>query len=474
MWADRYLDRLYQEISWGGKTYGVIKSHPGIPIALELRNFPVPYLQTGDYFITKFTECGECEVIPHVKWWEEEVETDMHITVQIEHLDFYYGGKIVAGFTVARYAPAKDTTKLRVEVTVVSGPPSGVEADLYIGNLKRLTSIKKGDKVVIEIPNFGCLPSYEYSIRDCNFMAYYYWYNRPALRDRARKLFALLNDFNVKPIPVGVWFRQTDTLPDDWVCDVEGIYKDCPNGILNTLPRAIGFYPHISRCCVCRKDCKSFTCIVWEVHLSGYVNAEWAAMRAMHLLNKYGNPKVKDELGNSAEDYLVNGWWGYCKYDKGLCVDLRKHTGLIDKWIFDKGLKVSTAEVAWIDLYSCPPALLAAASMLGYGFGYDECKAVADNMVDLALKFQWGYPFDRPEKWYWDIRPDHAGGFISAWEWDSVPTYHEPPIWLSDVQAGRFTRDWYEEYLLPTFADFTMRMAQALRIYEAYKFRLGG
>ena len=538
MWADKYLDRLFRKFTWYNpdlgttRTYAVLASHPSVRVAIKV-NKQIPfcyrgvtkwqdYWQPGDYLIGGGDQCDPifgpgitdgffCTVKTRSgstpeRWLGEYVfqlngdygpPWDYHYIIGVIHVEVTYepapDDDTRMQLTVERVWTEKDwsdtTEEPKVEVAVcVNEEPviTGIK-----GKLKEPVEWIVNKTIKVSDP-YGCFPSAQYSFKsDVNFAAYYYWYDRPSLRtDRAIPIFTLLDDFAMKPLAIGVLYRQTDNEPDDWTCKIKDIYWDCPSfwwspfpelagGVLDKLPRFFGFYPHISRCCYCRDLCRAnFTCFPSEG------NIHWVASRAIHLMNKYGDPTRKEDIGgyvrmygclNSAEDYLLNG---YKEYVDGKC---HWHPGLLTRWEMGKGFL--RGEVDGVKVYSLSPFLFVAATELGYGFGYSQAKTVADDMADILIKVQWGYPFTQP--WYGRIhgyglakRPDHTGGFMHTWAWeDGYPAFAGiPSAWYNWVfQLLEMEAQPPEAAMsTPTWAEYTKLIARALRIYDAYKFRLGG
>jgi len=488
MWADMYLDRLYKEISWGGKTYGLLASHPSTPIAITLEKPPewcgekITYLQAGDYVFDKifFVECILMYgLFEHMTLTTVSNEPERWEGVYQNNYDSSHPVKIRV---IYEPHPA-DSTKMQLTVKIDEVDPTFVKyhgnLNLYVGGnfIDALSPINNhvGESVTLETQPYGCFPSSEYSFcTDVNFAAYYYWYDRPALRNRAVNIFRFLDDYSQKPVFEGVFYRATDQMDDSWNCDINEIYKACPNGILSQLPRGIGYYPHFSRCCYCRFECQRlYTCRPRDD------NIHWISAIAIHAMNKYGDPKKKIPLvdepskSNSAEDYLLTEYIGFT--ERGT---LEIYPGLLTRYVMGKGFPIGD------DVYSISPFLLLATIELGYGFNYPQVKEIADDMVDILLKVQWGYPFEKP--WEGRVygytlpqrRPDHTGGFMHTWAWEGgVPKFKSaPPSLLAKVldifgfrgnppDTGAYTFTW---------AEYTKRIARALRIYDAYKFRLGG
>jgi hypothetical protein len=204
-------------------------------------------------------------------------------------------------------------------------------------------------------------------------------------------------------------------------------------------------------------------------------------------MNKYKDPTHKEHVGyffynggmdvyNSAEDYLIKGFYAGDKLSGGCLV---WYPSLKDHYEFGKGTKSD-------EWHLNPRIQLSAFAELGYGFGYEEAKAIADDMAQVMLKCQWGKMEDftsgkgRTIKYGTINRPDHVGGFIDSYK----------------VQNGDFYQDWVPkgtlrtiiEHILeflgtedmpselgiftPTRVETTLECVRALRIYEYYKYRL--
>jgi hypothetical protein len=123
---------------------------------------------------------------------------------------------------------------------------------------------------------------------------------------------------------------------------------------------------------------------------------------------------------------------------------------------------------------------------LGYGFGYEEAKAIADDMAQVMLKCQWGKMEDfasgkgRTIKFGTINRPDHVGGFIDSYKVQNGDFYQDwvPKGTLRTIVEGILefigTEDMPSELgiFTPTRVETTLECVRALRIYEYYKYRL--
>jgi hypothetical protein len=157
-----------------------------------------------------------------------------------------------------------------------------------------------------------------------------------------------------------------------------------------------------------------------------------------------------------------------------------------DKWV--PGLGMHEEE----NFYRCLP--LSAYTVLGYGFGDEEAKAIADDLAECMIKSQWGYeviqgiaPSDQIgyhyTKEYGRInRPDLTGAFPVEYcviEGESIKfaTGYRP--WADTLTAALMTffnisgsPEEARNYVGGCASDRLAVTLNQLRVYEFYKWRL--
>jgi hypothetical protein len=222
------------------------------------------------------------------------------------------------------------------------------------------------------------------------------------------------------------------------------------------------FFPHLSYKSYCKETLK-------DVSIGRRSFDSWLAIRAMHIMNKYGDPKAKDDLGNSAYDYLINGYID----DQGV-----SHPPI------KENIKPEGYMPPGSTYYFSPAYILPAFAELGYGFSDSEAKSIADLLADCLVKSQWGYQSNFTDGRYatedYGVinRPEHVGGFIKAWSikddvYNAIDVsklrLHVESI--SEVQAYSILPV-ETPVFTPTTAQYTLAAARALRIYESYKYRM--
>jgi hypothetical protein len=522
-WADYWIDAFYQTISYGGKEYGIMKFGPGIPITLKLSK-PLPsvispptpdILHPGDCVRTEFAPClwggrwwGFCDI--ETKSDTGEAWSGVYTFYGWDWVSLLGGGmydKVPVAELEVEYAPdPSDYRRMKAKITVKAWYPRDYTADLYFGSELALSDLKNNVGAVVERSTepFRPFPGLVTGAGNHYASAYYYWYNRPALRDRALKIFKYLDDFGFAYCGIAdVIFSDSRGLPEDYWCRKEIHYHHCDT--YETEPKSlINFINFFDEYCLCPTHfmgpCSCLACLpkpfAWlgpPIYVPcdkcipgtcGWCNAgicgsetDWrniAVSKAIFLMCKYGDPTKKDSLGYSAEDYLLNGWTDACG---------KSSDGIIKLW--EKGLGLRATGGVYCTLYG---NAITAFTMLGYGFGYSEAKEVADDLAEIAIKTQWGYPFTPGEegKGYWLApdgtvkrinRPDLTGAFYQYFKWvDGKPVYEMFKLgFLETVKEKVLGWDLPPEWLVwcPMTFETTLPTARALRVYDAYRFRLG-
>jgi hypothetical protein len=284
--------------------------------------------------------------------------------------------------------------------------------------------------------------------------------------------------------------RLNDDLPDDMP------YGSPEFGwheweVRGQLPRGVGLYPHWSKSCFCEV-------ITYNVFRYTFYDV-------LLWLNKYKNPDQSIYIGtgwdpNTAD--LKDVYTTPRDFCLGPQYALSAHTHVIkgpfyppEQFTPGKGFPIldvwGPTQVAGFN-----GAGLSEFIVLGYGFGIEEAKVLADQLVDVVLKSQWGYPFTPGEECYGYTshyggpkrirRPDMTGAFMPFWEVITVggetvfsQKYGVEPWSLNRaIVEGLFELLHIEEpppdteIYLPSWVEKTFHALGSLRLYEYYKFRL--
>jgi hypothetical protein len=328
---------------------------------------------------------------------------------------------------------------------------------------------------------------------------------QPALRPLAQKMYAILDDFGftkVRYFPMGGYQPE---LPENapWDPNIElHAYHQCD--VWKDLPREPGFMSYHSKMCLCRCGMTwRWMPPVWKfLDNESIAGEEWATQVAIFNMSKYNDPKLKVKLPrpplcytpvcneppfvncpkpcadpgvdvyNSAEDYLLNGFTNMCNETSPPVIDAAK------AYLDGKIECVYTVNVG---------IMLTAFAMLGYGYNYPEAKTIADGLADMLVKMQWGYPFNPgqemvgyTDRWGAVYRPDYTGTFpriqklmngVYTHAIDACPLIRGSTIqqiqelgWNMPGDVNLAPGGWEHHpycYVMP------------LRIYEAYKWRIG-
>jgi hypothetical protein len=512
-YGDRYIDKLTETINWKGRTITLLKSFPSLPILVwnksgNFWSFP------GGTFFASYN--GKSEIYRAVNFWGIETLTGDQFKGYYCFLKRHPKPDEVGKFKLGFDSPCiyvdyhAEGTDVVVNLTFGwSKTPCAV----YVGK-NLIWETNSADEVPAD-PNktfrfpFGDgLRSHRYVIDyDLYMYALYAWYDRPTMRGNAQSIFKFLDDYGYgvqtfyDPL-----YRQTDSLNDDWLLEwclypedypfahlkilrVNDKYKYCyeswkkgydgykfefPMGgppwwdETGSRENPTPYFPHLSS--------KSWCMGEIAPALQGTLPFDSIlAMRAVHIMNKYNDPTKKDDLGNTAYDYLING---YRDWRGALHPPIKNN-------ISSQGYLPTGSTY-----YFSPAYILPAFAELGYGFGNSQAKTMADLLADCLIKSQWGYQSNFLDGTYatedYGVinRPEHIGGFIKCWTISNgaylaadVEKLHRHIESISEVQGFSpltYYLSWENLMFTPTTAQWTLAALRALRIYEAYKFRIGG
>jgi len=533
-WGDHYLDKLYHEVRYGGKTYGIIDSCAGLHFSLKVTS-PLPgnalvdkrsvCLGPGYAIPSGFKECDPLTLLG-LRWFEtSRVLSGSRAVVDgrwkfdaVYELGFYlekysaegseYEWNPVAKIQVSYETHPSYSDRMLLKVKILDWLDPNINGDLYVTSedvtkeTPDIVDAKNNVGSVVERTTspYGCFKRGEYWGEETALAAYYYWYCRPALRDRARKMFAFLDDFGytVGDYRAVCLLGAGDSLPDDWLC-TEARHRSCD--VWWNLPANPQVFPYMSSRCYCRACIVGQQCGPYPIEVMRIPPFTSIYIRATHLLLKYGDPTHKEtapygglfgyrytwcpeicpirylpcpipcyypggeKAVNSAEDYLLNGWTDAC--------------GNSQPPLIDDARKIVNRQY---DYYWHVGEKLIPFAILGYGFGYDEAKAIADALADLIVKTQWGYPFTNPSLGRMIIdgtpyevnRPDLAGGFMFQWHYRDGIIYPGKPSGAGGGESGGVSHKpgaiAASAIIGQTESQITTLMA--LRVYEAYKYRV--
>jgi hypothetical protein len=513
-YGDRYLDRLTDTVTWKGTTITLLKSFPFIPIIVYNKGqnfwtFPggmqfIAYRDpdTGEYMGCIFPSVSIYTEKMTGEEWEGTYDFGNRISYDYEDLFYCMGGIVITDYGVPTVDVHYwiDGNDVVVDLKFYRGFPFAA----YMGNQLICETYKVDEtpspsEFTFRFPWGAGLRSHRYVIDYDLFMyALYAWYDRPALRSKAQSIFKFLDDNGYRvPSVYDPLYRQTDGLPDNWITNLDALlkvndnYKYCVERFADGYgdykfefpmggppwadehgkrEEPTPYFPHLSYKSWCRETLR-------DVSLGRRPFDSWLAMRAMHVMNKYGSPYAKDDLGNSAYDYLIKGY----KDDQGNSRPPIKANITSDGY-----------QPAGSPYYFSPAYILPAFAELGYGFGDSDAKSIADLLADCLVKSQWGYQSNFADGRYatndYGVinRPEHIGGFIKAWTMKNgvynavdVGRIMQHVESISEVQA--FSLFWYFDgygfvgetpMFMPTTSETTLAAVRALRIYESYKYRM--
>jgi len=538
-WSERYTEGLLEYVPWNGKTYAVFKNFKsGFPLTVvpekppEYSFDPVwllikldarykalahPYLVLGflgpnwhqTYKLKSGTTNGQR--------WRATIEYGFDtVTYSVqsgEEVSSVWNP--VAEFNVEFEPEPPPSGVVTAKITPTAYYPTDYKSDAWFYNPKTRTSeplikdIKSniGKIFTVKSEPFVGFPKLRYVIEETIDMAYYFWSNKPSYRSIiANHVVPLLDDLGIPsltcrlPMALGIRDNLGTDCFNHYLCDWTSPSCD----FWDYLPKTEGAFPHYKQMCI-----KVFFAVdarIWAIPF-GICCADYdcysaLVMRPLHLLLTKKDPKYKEKVcfrhpftgelwvvENSAEDYLVNGW-------KSIHVDadLQRNPPYIKGVTFaivDRPPLIEEIKDAstWTEGPS-KSFLLAALTVLGYGFNYPEVQDAVDKYVEFYIKNQWGYPFYPGEGGYGRFngygkvwRPDLAGAFhLYARDVEGSPTKARegmvPPGWTAEhediikIFGWGFPAEIYPPHMNMWFEYCAGYNALALRIYEYYKWRL--
>jgi hypothetical protein len=440
-WGERWLSKFYREIQWGGKTYGIVSETIATPLSITMATKPSPPYGYADYTNRNWLAAGFGVISPWIQCgvgptWEPDAvisTTSNNGETWDGYLTFYYyfqhglhPEEIISQEILklhVRYGPSPaDPKRMRIEIT-----PESARLDLGLSLWLNFTQTQGGTKCILssmgntdigrtlvyDTEQYGCFPGNIYTTRTASELyTLYGWFDAPALREKAKKVKIFLDDYGFKPeyYAASNYYRLTDGL-GDFVMSTGDYGHDA--AVWDILPKGPGFVPYWSKANYCPT----------------YANQMWYALydirNAVHFMNKYKDPyhKVtfvyvtetfgKTFASHSAYDILIAG--GYTLKPTTLQIEAYP-VAAKDGFEPGKGFRIEG-----YDAYT--RGWLGAFTELGYGFGVEEAKTLADQIADVYIKAQWGYPFTPGEEGYGHSfthntvnRPDNTGAFIATWK----------------------------------------------------------
>lgn len=445
--ADRYLERLYHTIDYNGKTYGLIKSCPGVPIALKLT-----YIEEAEPGRIRIARLPRGNILgpgfvyhyvpmPELHYWfptwqivsvaEPEFET-WDGTVE---LGFYAGESfwIMVAKLRIKYGPDPDyPSRMKAELELLEWGKGSMDfpsfkGDLYFGSepdpnrpgLWRPKLVWKdaqdhvGEKVTFTTELWGCFPATVYWLGEDYRLAYYWWFFK-LHRNKIPYVTRIIDDYQVTIDPRGPKYQgiRTDYV-DDWLTHASEFNQIC--NVWDSLPVTPHAFSHWSSLCgpgavVLFHSAVFVESITGEV-MTGKVScfAEphnlAVAPHATYCMCKHGSPQKdvtyteyvcvgrtcwKSQVTVSAEKLLLTG------YKSCLGKDIPPYKEAIYRMLQDiepwgdpvgsvNPENISGSVTTWRVADA-----LAAYTILGYGFGNQEAQKIADALADLLLQLQWG------------------------------------------------------------------------------------
>jgi hypothetical protein len=516
-WVDKYVLGLISYVDWGGKTYALIKTgKSGIPLTLKLKEPLPPEVCVKNQILGPSYPIW---TITGPAWFETVRHKVLSDTGQYWEAKLQYGYCEYDEFGVTWWYPVADflcafesegsASKVTITLAKWYSHPYGGDADAYFFDpssrkpkpIITNCSTKEGTAVTIKSNPWEGFPNLKYWPEETLDAAYYLWYMRPDARKMVKDyMLPFLDDFGYKlatrttfyslnmDVPFGECFNSPLFSGDAFhSCDV-----------WDKLPITEGAYPHFSTICVKALGLDARIWGIYAANCADYDSPSFLYPRIMFLL-KHKGPKYKEKVccfwdptitvQNSAEDYLINGW-------KSIHVYLDFTLGIVPKVsveVVDRPPLIDSIKDAstWTEGGSFP-ALVVLLSTLGWGFNYPEAQDAVDKYMDWFIKQQWGYPFNPGEEGYgraegygkiW--RPDLTGGFFIRGKemTESDKTYRMSIHWTEEVPKHQLilnVMQWKPPeipsppncYVANEYGGVIS--ALALRVYDAYKFRLGG
>lgn len=541
--ADRYLERLYQTVDWSGKTYGIIKSCPFLPLSLKINRPPLRRSDLFDYYnedkilgpgypyhaaIGQLHSWMATSRVVSVK--EPEFET-YEATIEIGANQYHgYDRWFPIAKLYIKYGPdPNDPTRMMAEIELLGWYKYGVleedvQGDIYLGaepdpNRPGLFRPRKiipnahvnvGTKVTLTTPSWGCFPCNSYWLGETYEAALYWWHQKLSRRLVHPYMTSILDDYGLKIYIRGPTFLGTrNDYPDDWLCLTDEHNRICD--VWESLPRNEYCSSHWSTLCgpgaiVLFDKYPSGACVPCLVS-KGKASCldcddfNLAVLpQAITIMCKHYDPKKKVwdgaytlrpvypepefHKGQSAEEYLLTGYLS-CACDKWHPPFKELVYRILNNqnpWEPDQPIN------GQVTIWFLAEAL-AAFSILGYGFEYEEAKLLADALADWILELQWGVKPGEEGKGrlyvlHHDVwtsftvnRPDHRGGFYHRYAIvdDKIHWVTRPPRdWLQELLISFFGWEPPGCYAIftPTSTEGTIVAVAALRIYEYYKWRV--
>jgi hypothetical protein len=530
-WADRWLSGAYREFKVGTETHG-LWFDMGIPIS-TLNETRGEAINPGFCWHGGFAEIINCvELIERylgIWFWYgywlcsvkiEPVETDY----ERWHGKYYFGNYLPVlpegEYPVGEddvYAPQLDVIyepdpanpkRMKLTITVEKYEPKLFPNDkvsLWFAGQKVWDNIKNavGQTKIFTTPEYGRFSGNLYDVMDYNAKAFpHFYYNSIVNRKKGEMIKKFLDKYGYTVSAAYPQFRLSDGYTDDFWCDW-ALMHDCDlwgeTNFPRVFPYGIDHFPTWEWSCYSRLECVTgkvcgLAARMWHV----------VANRAIHLMNKYKDPTRKEHLHvdlgcgptmvgdvyNSAEDYLLKGYDVlYPNKDITLThplptLDVLHRDPL--KALYSSGKGMWCEDTDEKKLYLPPVVVLSAMAELGYGFGYEEAKAIADDMAELILKIQWGYQtgFTEPKGKIMlpdgtikvVNRPDVMGGFFHQYQIDEEGDFLPPKIgekvqMFKEIPCPTPSAQW-GGYCCNVSEEFTWTLVRDLRVYEYYKYRL--
>jgi hypothetical protein len=533
-WGNRWIENNYQlDPYW---YYGFQKGFSSIPLAITVPDFqlhrPAGYVPMGG-----FTECATLPI-----WGLETLIHERNDTGEVWEGTYQFQLMYVVGADIYRtdvcidckISPNPANFKSRilwVKIAKVEDIPmifiwnTWVPCKpfprmvLHFRTPKRWFEVTDdirrdvGKEWTITLGDFEVPSALRYNNRITNYVAaMHYWYSSSAAgkitwwegtpsnpqtklwdfpgdwKERAKRIFNYLDEWGYWYNWYAPLYRYSDK-EGNGIADYPDDFWVHPNAMLDCDTWSKEWvstyrYPYWSKACSCR-----------SLYFARVVVPEWPAwlgVRAIHLMNKYNDPFhpedfIKNQVtgkGFTAVDWLVNG--GKILTSVGYVTV----NPLIN--CYKPGFGVHHQR--WTDAVMpvCTACALAAFAELGYGFNYNDpitlkdgtvtnAKAIADDLAEILVKSQWGYPFTPGEEGkanteYYGVvnRPDQTGGWSQYF------------IYQDGVVTNTYKTDWVEEttdmligmppeMMLDSWVGLepTAQCVRALQIYEYYKYKGG-
>jgi hypothetical protein len=524
--ADRYIRRLVQTFTWtkpdGTKTtYAMIKSCPGLPICIKIDKWYQGYCYNGllgpDYPYDEHSPL--CIHSWHATCYTESVVEPKYETCEAT-IVFGFDNPLPNGgmyfVKVARvyvkYGPdPSDPTKMKITIKLLDWYVPDIHGDIYFGtepdpNNPGAVRPRKiianaqwavGTEWSESTESWGCFPSISYWAGETLLAAHYLW-GKLLRRDWAKAMFNFLDDYGFSDVSVRApsFLGTQINYPDNWLCLTSEHGRACD--IWATLPRNEMLSSHWSTLCgpgarvFFADEIKWLGTIMTQGRLSCLYEEFNLAIPplAIYSMSKYNDPTAEVayimygsgsdcDVHVSAEKLLMTG------YTSCTCGNMAPYK----EWVY-KVLKDDPHADGDVTIWRLAEALVAY-TMLGYGFGYEEAQKIADALADFILDLQWGVKpgeegigrlwvnYQGTPTGFTVNRPDHRGGFYHRYEIRDCKVYWRPRPPRDPIQQFLIDGLGWEPpggipLFTPTSVEGTIVAVMALRIYDAYRFRLGG